>query len=466
MPWRDTMEPARMERISVVAPSDQIRPVLVALGAQGCVEPELLARPGGPAEAALQRVQARTPGKVTSPVVTREPPDLDVLERDGDADRLAGEVELEKVGASMIREGSVAALVGWAPARDIGPLTSTLAPYGAGVARLALPRGAQPPTSLRGSSATEAFQPLVNTYGTVPYADVNPSVLAGVAYVVMFGMMFGDAGHGFLLLVLGVAFAWASRGRSASLQRYRWAAPFVIGAGVASMGFGFAFGEAFGPTGLVPTLWLRPLDHATTLLAVSVAIGAAILACSYTLGAINRFREGGLARSLVALSGLAGAALYLGLALAGAGWYWHRGVVVIIGSLVAVAALALGFLGLFAESGGRASGALEAGVELFDAVLRLGTNTVSFARLAAFGLTHAALSSLVWSGTASLWHRGGVWGVGGAVIVFAVGNCLTFALEALVAGVQALRLEYYEIFSRVFTTEGREFHPWRVDVRQ
>jgi V/A-type H+-transporting ATPase subunit I len=98
--------------------------------------------------------------------------------------------------------------------------------------------------------------------------------------------------------------------------------------------------------------------------------------------------------------------------------------------------------------------------------LRLGTNTVSFARLAAFGLTHAALSSLVWTGTANLWNRGGVLNVVVAIIVFALGNALTFALEALVAGVQALRLEYYEIFSRVFTSEGREFHPWQVQVRQ
>ena len=52
-----------------------------------------------------------------------------------------------------------------------------------------------------------------------------------------------------------------------------------------------------------------------------------------------------------------------------------------------------------------------------------------------------------------------------AVIVFAVGNAFTFILEALVAGIQALRLEYYEIFSRVFTSEGREFQPWRVQVR-
>jgi V/A-type H+-transporting ATPase subunit I len=44
--------------------------------------------------------------------------------------------------------------------------------------------------------------------------------------------------------------------------------------------------------------------------------------------------------------------------------------------------------------------------------------------------------------------------------VFAVGNLLTFGLEALVAGIQALRLEYYELFSRVFLSEGRPFRPW------
>jgi V/A-type H+-transporting ATPase subunit I len=455
-----------MERLAIVAPVDQIRTVLVTLGAEGRFEPEILTQSGGEAEAILQRVRARRRDSSATPTVTLERPDLAILERDGDIAALAGEVELERVRTSMIEEGSVAAIAGWTPSESLDALAATLAPHGAAAVRLSPPRGSQPPTSLRATSSTAAFQPLVNTYGTVPYADLNPSALAGAAYVVMFGMMFGDVGHGALLLALGVVLAWPPRGLFVGLRKYRWASPFVIGAGISSIGFGFAFGEAFGPTGLVPTLWLRPLDHATTLLAISVAIGAVLLACSYALGTINRIREGGVARSLLTMSGLAGAALYLGLALTGAGWYWHRSAIVIAGAILAVLALALGFLGLFVEAGGRASGALEAGVELFDAVLRLGTNTVSFARLAAFGLTHAALSSLVWSGTASLWRTGGVFGVGGAIIVFAVGNALTFSLEALVAGVQALRLEYYEIFSRVFTTEGREFHPWHISVRQ
>jgi V/A-type H+/Na+-transporting ATPase subunit I len=467
MAWPDTLAPARMERIAVVSPVSRVRSVLVAVAAEGTMEPERLDNtPPGPAGVALQRIQRGTRAGALKPVLIVEPADVTSLVGRGDLNGLAGEAELERVRESMVEEGPIAALAGWSPAGAVDDLAARLAPLGAGVVRLRRPPGIQPPTSLPGHGATGAFQPLVNTYGTVPYADVNPSVLAGLAYVVMFGMMFGDVGQGLLLLGLGIAVWWARPVKASWLSRFHWTAPFVIGAALASIAFGFAYGEAFGPTGLVPTLWLRPLDNATTLLAVSIGVGFALLACSYVLGSVNRFREGGPVRSLVALSGLAGGSLYLGLALVGAGWYEHSSSLALAGVALALAGLALGFVGLFVEAGGRAGGALQAGIELFDSVIRLGTNTVSFARLAAFGLTHAALSALVWEGSVDLWRVGGVLGVVTAIVVFLGGNAITFALEALVAGVQALRLEYYEIFSRVFTREGREFRPWQLAVRQ
>ena len=135
----------------------------------------------------------------------------------------------------------------------------------------------------------------------------------------------------------------------------------------------------------MPTLWLRPLDHPTTLLAVAIVAGAGLLALSYVLGTVNRWREGGATHALVAISGLAGTGLYLGLGVVGLGWSRHSLVFEALGGVLAVAGLGLGFVGLFAEAGGRAEGVVQAGVELFDAVVRIGTNTVSFARLAAFG---------------------------------------------------------------------------------
>jgi len=462
MRWPEAFEPSRMDRVAVVAPTDRLRSVLVAVADAGVVQIETVAdKARGPAGEALERARrsmldASRPDAVLDP----GPPDIATLEREGPLGVLAGEAELESVSASASRRGSVAALVGWSPTSALGVLRSHLAPLGGAVVSLRPPRGAEPPTLVVDKGATGAFQPLVDTYATLNYKDLNPSALAGLAYVVMFGMMFGDVGHGVFVVAGGLLLR---SGRSEALARLRHLSPFVIGAGLSSVVFGLLYGEAFGPTGLVPTLWLRPLDHPTTLLAVAIAAGAGLLAVSYGLGTINRWREGGVANALLAVSGLAGTSLYLGLAVVGIGWYRHLIVAEAVGGAFALAGLGFGFLGLYVAAGGRAEGVVQAGVELFDAVVRIGTNTVSFARLAAFGLTHAALCMIVWNATTALWNKGNVFTIV-ALVVLVVGNALTFALEGLVAGVQAMRLEYYEMFSRIFTAEGRKFRPWHIPV--
>lgn len=408
-------EPIRMDRIAIVAPAEDLRRVLAAVGEAGVVEPDVL------------------------------------------PDAAAAASELERIADSAVTRGNVAAIAGWTPSVAIAALSEHVHPLGAAVVRLPFPRGAEPPTQLAQSGSSGTFQPLVDVYTTVPYADVNPALFAGLAYAVMFGMMFGDVGHGVLLMLGGFVLARMHRGR---LAPYRRAAPFVIGAGIASTLFGLAYGEAFGPTGLVPTLWLSPLAQPVTLLAAGIGVGAALLAVSYGFGTVNRWREGGPAMALVELSGFAGTALYVGLAVAGAGWYTRSAALGAAGGGVAAIGLILGFMGLWAEAGGRAAGAIEAGVELFDAVIRIGANTVSFGRLAAFGLTHAALGSIVWAGTTYYADRGGAW-LAVAAVLFVLGNAIAFALEALVAGIQALRLDYYELFSRIFIASGRTFHPWQ-----
>jgi len=462
MRWPETFEPARMERVAVVSPTDRLRSVLVAVADAGVVQLERVGdQARGPAGEALERTRRqRADAGPSSPVLDPEAPALATLERQGLLGVLAGEAELERADASVVHHGSVAALVGWSPTSVLDGLRARLGSLGGAVVTLPPPRGVSPPTLIVSKGATGAFQPLVDTYATINYRDVNPSAWAGVAYVVMFGMMFGDVGHGLLLLAGGLLLR---AGRPAAMARLRHLAPFVIGAGLASIAFGFAFGEAFGPTGLVPTLWLEPLDRPTTLLAVAIAAGAGLLAVSYGLGTVNRWREGGATRALVATSGLAGAGLYVGLAVVGLGWYRHSLVAEVAGGMLVLGGLVLGFLGLYVEAGGRASGVVQAGVELFDAVVRVGTNTVSFARLAAFGLTHAALCMIVWHATAALWHKGTAFSLV-ALVVFVVGNAVTFSLEGLVAGVQAMRLEYYELFSRIFTAEGVRFHPWHVPI--
>ncbi len=359
----------------------------------------------------------------------------------------------------MVRD-DVAALVGWAPREQVAVLARRLAEVGAAVTPLPPPRGVSPPTAARPGGPREAFAPLVTTYATVPYADVDPTILAGLAYVVMFGAMFGDVGHGALLLILALVLRLR---RSPRLARLRPHWLFVAGAGLFSALFGLAYGECFGPTGLVPVGVLAPMEQPIPLLLFGVGLGAMLLAGAYALGTMNRVREGGWSVALYAPSGLAGSLLFLAAGAAALVWYLHAGWLAIAAAVLALIGLVLAFVGLLASAGSGAAGLVQAVVELFDLVIRIGANVVSFARLAAFGLTHAVLGWIVWDATTGLWRRGPL-GVTGAVVVFAAGNAVAFGLEALVAGVQALRLEYYELFSRVFQLEGRPFRPWHVPL--
>ena len=459
MPWLEAAVPVRMERIALVAPDASLRDVLVEVADAGAVE---IDQAGGEADVpGLPERLLRAAGREReAPALSAAAPDPAELDRTGRYDLLAGEAQLAAHTDAALRRSGAAGLAGWMPASRRPELAGRIAPLGGALVPLPHPPGAQAPTLLGGPPLRRALMPLVRTYGTVPYADIDPSWLAWFSYVFMFGMMFGDAGQG--LLLIGAAIALRS-GWPRWARRYRPAWPFVGGAGVAATGFGFLYGEFFGPTGVVPTLWLNPLDEPVQLLLAALAVGTVLLAGAYALGAINRWREGGWPVALYAPSGAAGISLFLGIGVAAGGWYLHHDGLLAVGAAIAVAGLVLAFIGFFTEAGGGASGLAQALVELFDLVIRLGSNLFSFARLAAFGLMHAALGLVVWEGTTALWQQGGAL-MAAAAVVFLAGNAATFALEALVAAIQALRLEYYELFSRVFQLQGREFRPWHVPV--
>lgn len=417
MRQRKSMAPVRMERVALVVSQEARRPMLIEVAHSALVELDLPHEPGNSAE------------------------------------------ELDKAATAAIVSGPVAAFVGWMPRHEIPALSKLLASLGAAVVPLPRPMWSDPPTLLSGGGRPGVSRTLVDTYGTVPYADLDPSRVAVLAYVLMFGMMFGDVGHGAIPVLLGLLLRTGRIKKFAKLQGVWF---FVVGAGLAAMVFGALYGEAFGPTGLVPVLWLAPLEDPVPLLLAGLGVGAFLLAGTYAVGSINRVREGGWGFALYARSGLAGSTLFLAVGLLVWGLSVGIGYLVAAAVVIACGALAFLFIGLYVEAGGGPGAAVQAVIEVVDTVIRLGSNIVSFARLAAFGLTHAALLMVVWNGTTALWAPG--WRAVTAALLFVVGNAVTFALEALVAGIQALRLEYYELFSRIFQSEGRPFRAWSPEL--
>ncbi len=461
MRWSESAVPVRMQRVALVAPSSALRDVLVRVADCALMQIDEEGRPGAPMTRQGIEAQLMTaPRQVAAPLLAESAPDEAALARSGRYDLLAGEAELKGHAAAALRRSGAAALVGWVPTSQLMSLTAALDEAGGAVVPLARPVWSTAPTLLATRGLHHELTPLVQTYGTVPYADVDPSWLAWASYVVMFGMMFGDAGQGVLLVAVAAALRL---GWPTWLRRYRAAWPFVAGAGVAATAFGLMYGECFGPTGLVPTIWLSPLAQPVTLLLAAAGFGAVLLAGAYALGTINRWREGGWRTAVYAPSGIAGSCLFLGAAAGAAGWHFHHDAWLVAGGVVALGGIGLAAAGFLAEAGRGGIAIVQASVEVFDLVVRLGSNLVSFTRLAAFGLAHAALGLVVWEGTRDLWHRGGLYAVGG-ILVFAAGTALAFSLEALVAAIQALRLEYYELFSRIFVGQGEPFRPWHIPV--
>ena len=92
--------------------------------------------------------------------------------------------------------------------------------------------------------------------------------------------------------------------------------------------------------------------------------------------------------------------------------------------------------------------------ELFDTLLSYLSTTISFIRLSAFALNHAGLFMAI------MILAGMTKGVG-SVAEIVLGNIIIISLEGLIVGIQALRLEYYELFYRFFTGNGRPYKPLR-----
>jgi V/A-type H+-transporting ATPase subunit I len=451
-----------MLRVAIVAPDTRLRRVLVEVADLGVFEPDpaLSSKVGPASELASGSVPADTD---LDPVLAVDPVAPAELLAAGRFDLLLGEATLEQHIAAGMHTDRCTVIPGWIPARYVDQARAVIEPHGGSVAALPGRRDLIPPTAHTDSAVGTAFRPLVTTYATIPYRDLDPTLFAALAYMLMFGMMFGDVAHGLAIVGVGLLALFGTLG---PLQQLRGAAPFLIGAGLAAAGFGLLYGEAFGPTGLVPTLWIRPLHEPERLLIAGLVVGGVMLALTLIAATVNRWRERGPTVAIYDASGLAGLLLLFGLAGFAIGATSSIAALRYIGAALAVLGAVLTFIGLVAHSPSGPAGMAEAIVEMFDTLLRLGSNVVSFTRLAAFGLTHAVISEVVWDGTVSLWNRSALMSVVAAVALFTLGNVAAFALGALVGAIQALRLEYYELFSRLFVSQGRPFEPWHVPAQR
>jgi V/A-type H+-transporting ATPase subunit I len=274
------------------------------------------------------------------------------------------------------------------------------------------------------------FEIFARALGMPSRNEADPSVLLALAVPLMFGYMFGDVGQGLVIVLVGFAIR----------KRFPIARLFIAG-GLSAVVFGFLFGSVFSVHNVLPALWVDPLADPLAILLVPLFGGAALLTVGLVLNALEAWWRGDFRVWFATDSGYIAA--YLGVLT---GFLHPRGFVVAgVGALV----FCLGH----AWHAGRPTAALTAVAELAERLLQILINTLSFARVGAFALAHAGLSSAI----VALMQASD--NIVGKALVLLVGNAIVLVLETMVVSIQTTRLVLFEFFTRFLTAEGRVFRP-------
>lgn len=331
-----------------------------------------------------------------------------------------------------------------------------------------------PPVRLKNKRPFRPFEFFVDMYGLPSYDEVDPTPMVAITYMLLFGIMFGDLGQGLAVSLIGW-YIWNKKKMKLG--------KILIPCGISSAVFGTVFGSVFGfehvldplYTGLLglPEKPVEVMKPATTNMIIysAVGIGVALVIVAILINIYSSMKRRHYENALFGPSGVAGLVFYTSLIFGLGGQALFGWNMIPSGVIVGLILLSIAVMFFREILGGLAEGRrdwkpeswgdyiMQNFFEVFEFLLSYATNTMSFLRVGAFVLVHAGMMMVVFT-LAEM--SGGI----GYVLVVTIGNIFVMALEGLLVGIQVLRLEFYEMFSRFFEGDGRPFHPVVVRAEQ
>lgn len=321
-----------------------------------------------------------------------------------------------------------------------------------------------PPVKLKNNPLFKPFEMFVEMYGLPDYKEFDPTTLIAITYSIIFGFMFGDVGQGIVLLVIGSIIAYTKKSRLAAI---------IARCGFFSTIFGFLFGSVFGFEDIIEPLWLRPakamtalpvIGNLNTVFVFTIAIGMFIILFMMILNIITKLKFKERGEALFDTNGVAGLVFYAS-AIAVIMLFMTGNT--LPGSALLIIMFILPLILIFLKEplsaliekkkvhleGGAGMFIMQGFFELFEVLLSYFSNTLSFVRVGAFAVSHAAMMEVV------LMLAGAETGSINWIAVV-LGNIFVMGMEGLIVGIQVLRLEYYELFSRFYSGGGRAFTPY------
>jgi len=362
-------------------------------------------------------------------------------------------------------------ITGWAPADQVNQLSETVLSESGGRAAIEIldpPPDSEPPSKFSQHPLLRPFSMLVAGYGFPKYREIEPTLFVAITFLAMFGFMFGDVGHGVVLLATGLALKLKAR-----KETLRDAGFILAGCGLSAIAFGAAFGSYFGIRSRY-ALWAEPRENIAHTLTIAVIAGSAMISIGLIFNIVNRLRNRDFLHGIFDRLGLIGALMYwavLWLAI----YYLVNPqadlpkkqviIILLVGTVVLfVREPLLVFLRWRHEGSAEnlLGATIKAGIEVMELFMGYLANTLSFMRLAAYAVSHGFLLLATFQ-MAHMIEKVDYIGKPLGIVLLIVGNVLIILLEGLIVSIQAMRLEYYELFSKFFSGEGRAYKPFRVE---
>ncbi len=385
-------------------------------------------------------------------------------------------LEAEK---KILQSGRLATIKGFVPQNKYTELKQTVTATMEGKA-LVLPNDSEEhtanelPTKIVHSRWVKPFEEITRLYGLPTYMEMDPTPFIAISFPILFGLMFGDLGHGLVLLLGGLIVGMLIKGNQ-GMKNVCW---IMAACGAAACVAGFLFGEVFGIefSKINPSwgpLWYSPFEETNVFnfLVFTLAVGIVQIITGILIELSNYVATRHYADAF--LTAIPQIAFYLG------GVYlivtcqldfakWLAGPILIpvipFAIMVAGKPLYLKFAKPknyhvdpeHAESDTIVGRLFEGG----DFFTRLLSNTISYSRILALLMAHWALLLVVYQ-VSGLITPLGVLGLilGGIIIV--LGNIGVIALEGLIVFIHTLRLHFYEWFSKFYAGTGTEFKPFK-----
>ncbi|HEX5837016.1 MAG TPA: V-type ATPase 116kDa subunit family protein [Anaerolineales bacterium] len=383
-------------------------------------------------------------------------------------------------------------VTGWVPTDSLEELTRRLRQASPEILIENLPtsrtsHNSNVPVALFSNRYLRPFQMLVNTYARPRYGEIDPSILIAITFPVLYGAMFGDLGQGLVLFTAGLLMH-----NKVIMKGMSGLGLLIAYCGFFAAVFGVLYGSFFGFEGehfsetfgfeFTP-LWLSPIHDILRVLGLAIDVGIVLLIIGYLLGIYGHWRARDWGHMVFGHNGLVAFLFYLCfLALLGnflGSTPIAPQVAVAIGSLplpFPLLALVFGLMIMFSEVlihwmeghrpliegrgiGGFIMYLVQAFMDWFEVVISQLSNTLSYVRVGAFAVAHGGLS-LAFFRLAEL-VGGGEHGLGYWIMLI-IGNIFFITLEALIVGIQTMRLHYYEFLGKFFTGGGLRFEPLAV----